>query len=89
MLPIKRGVSDIMKKFILILTFCLWCLISNVQAKLYHGIDIDDIFAKSDWNSKDEIKGIIDDYTLLLQYNSELSQCADSHKSDCLNVCIS
>ena len=83
---IKRGIRDMMKKFILILTFCLWCLISNVQAKLYHGIDIDDIFAKSDWNSKDEIKGIIDDYTLLLQYNSELSKCADSHKLDCVNV---
>ena len=48
------------------------CGVNNVQAKLYHGIDIDDIYAKSDWNSKDEIKDIIDDYSLLLQYNSEL-----------------
>lgn len=50
-----------LKKFILILILCLWCLINNVQAKLYHGIDIDDIYTKSDWNSKDEIKDIIDD----------------------------
>ena len=72
MLPIKKGVRDMMKKFILILAVFLGCTINNVQAKLYHGIDIDDVFAKSDWNSKDEIKDIIDDYSLLLQYNSEL-----------------
>ena len=86
MLPIKKGVRDMMKKFILILAVFLGCTINNVQAKLYHGIDIDDVFAKSDWNSKDEIKDIIDDYSLLLQYNSELSKCADNHNLDCLNV---
>ena len=78
--------DNAMKKFILILAVFLGCTINNVQAKLYHGIDIDDVFAKSDWNSKDEIKDIIDDYSLLLQYNSELSKCADNHNLDCLNV---
>lgn len=75
-----------MKKFILILAMLFVCAVNNVQAKLYHGIDIDDIYAKSDWNSKDEIKDIIDDYSLLLQYNSDLSKCTEKHNLDCLNV---
>ena len=56
-----------MKKFILILGLCLAFSV-NVRAELYHGIDIDEIYNSSDWSSKDKIKELIDDYTLLLQY---------------------
>ena len=50
----------------------------NVNAELYHGIDIDEVLAQSDWSSKDKIKEIIDDYSLLLQYKNELKQCTSS-----------
>lgn len=50
-------------------------LLTGVQAKIYHGIDIDKIYEISDWNSKDDIKKLIDDYTLLLQYQNELNDC--------------
>ena len=65
-----------MKKFILILGFCLAFSI-NVRAELYHGIDIDEIYNSSDWDSKDKIKELIDDYTLLLQYQEEFNNCPD------------
>ena len=63
-----------MKKFILILGFCL-AFNTNARAELYHGIDIDEIYNSSDWDSKESIKEIIDDYTLLLQYQAELDSC--------------
>ena len=63
-----------MKKFILILGLCLAFSV-NVRAELYHGIDIDEIYNSSDWDSKESIKEIIDDYTLLLQYQAELDSC--------------
>ena len=65
-----------MKKFILILVFCLAFSV-NVRAELYHGIDIDEIYNSSDWSSKDKIKELIDDYTLLLQYQEEFNNCPD------------
>ena len=65
-----------MKKFILILGFCLAFSV-NVRAELYHGIDIDEIYNSSDWSSKDKIKELIDDYTLLLQYQEEFNNCPD------------
>lgn len=49
-----------MKKVLLILVVRL-ILINSAMAEIYHGIDIDEVFATSDWNSKDEIKDIIDD----------------------------
>ncbi|MBR1948701.1 MAG: hypothetical protein IKA30_02785 [Alphaproteobacteria bacterium] len=63
-----------MKIFTLMLGVFL-SLITNVQANIYHGIDIDKIYEISDWNSKDDIKKLIDDYTLLLQYQKELNNC--------------
>lgn len=65
-----------MKKFILILGLCLAFSV-NVRAELYHGIDIDEIYNSSDWSSKDKIKELIDDYTLLLQYQEEFNNCPD------------
>jgi len=63
-----------MKKFALISAFiCL--LTTNATAELYHGIDIDAVYESSDWNSKGSIKEIIDDYTLLLQYQEEFDSC--------------
>ena len=48
---------------------------TSTFAEIYHGIDIDQIYTQSDWNNKDEIKEIIDDYALLLQYKKELPLC--------------
>ena len=63
-----------MKKFVLILgLFSSLC--ANALAEVYHGIDIDAIYESSDWSSKEKIKEIIDDYTLLLQYQKELDNC--------------
>lgn len=55
----------------------LICTLSfNAKAVLYHGIDIDDIFSKSDWSSKQEIIDITNDYSRLLQYQNELDNCS-------------
>ena len=48
----------------------------NVNAETYHGIDIDKVYSQSHWSSKDKIKEIIDDYSLLLQYKNELNDCS-------------
>lgn len=63
-----------MKKFVLILGMIL-SFGANAQAKIYHGIDVDTVYESSDWSSKEKIKEIIDDYTLLLQYQKELNSC--------------
>lgn len=64
-----------MKKFILILELLL-AFSTSAQAEIYHGIDVDAIYNNSDWSSKDKIKEIIDDYTLLLQYQKEFEACS-------------
>ena len=65
-----------MKKLVFILVFCfIFC--TDARAELYHGIDIDEIYNSSDWSSKDKIKELIDDYTLLLQYQEEFNNCPD------------
>ena len=63
-----------MKKFVLILGLVL-SLNSNAIAEVYHGIDIDAVYNSSDWDGKESIREIIDDYTLLLQYQEELDSC--------------
>ena len=63
-----------MKKLVLSLIAIL-SLNINARAEVYHGIDIDAIYESSDWSSKEKIKEIIDDYTLLLQYQKELDNC--------------
>ena len=65
-----------MKKFIFVLGLC-FMFNANAQAELYHGIDIDEVYNSSDWSSKDKIKELIDDYTLLLQYQEEFNSCPD------------
>ena len=47
--------------------------IENTPHNIYHGIDIDDIYSQSDWESKEVIKQTIDDYTLLLEYENKLN----------------
>lgn len=64
-----------MKKFILILGL-LSVFSSTARAEIYHGIDIDTVYKSSDWSSKEKIKEIIDDYTLLLQYQKECNACS-------------
>ncbi|MBR1601619.1 MAG: hypothetical protein IJ677_08610 [Alphaproteobacteria bacterium] len=65
-----------MKKFILILGLFL-SFSASAWAELYHGIDIDEVYNSSDWSSTDKIKELIDDYTLLLQYQEEFNNCPD------------
>lgn len=50
----------------------------NVRAEIYHGIDINAVYSNSDWSRREKIKEIIDDYTLLLQYQEELSLCSQN-----------
>ncbi len=64
-----------MKKIVLILGLLL-AFSASTQAEIYHGIDIDAIYNNSDWSSKNKIKEIIDDYTLLLQYQKEFETCS-------------
>ena len=74
-----------MKKFVLGLISILFS-ITNAQAEIYHGIDIDEVYSQSDWSSKDKIKEIIDDYTIWLQYNNEFTSCAKSDTQiDCMD----
>ena len=63
-----------MKKFIVIIGMFL-ALITNVQAEIYHGIDIDAVYNSSDWRNKEDIKQLINDYTLLLEYEKEFKSC--------------
>ncbi len=65
-----------MKKLVLFLGVFL-SLNTIALAELYHGIDIDTVYKSSDWNSKNDIKQLIDDYTLLLQYQREFNNCSD------------
>ena len=65
-----------MKKFAFVL--CSFLAFSvNSRAEMYHGIDIDAVYTSSDWSSKEDIKQLIDDYTLLLQYQDEFNKCPD------------
>jgi hypothetical protein len=64
-----------MKKF-LCLVLLSFELCSTVWAEVYHGIDIDAVYEQSDWNSTAEIKQIIDDYTLVLEYQTRLAECS-------------
>ena len=58
--------------------FTTWLCSINVYAESYHDIDIDKVYSQSDWSSKDKIKNIIDDYSLLLQCKRELKQCTEN-----------
>ena len=81
----NEKICSYLKKFALIFAFAL-SLSLNAYAKTYHGIDIDKVYSQSDWSSKDKIKEIIDDYSLLLQYNNELKQCSEqANQFDCIN----
>jgi len=74
-----------MKKFFLILGLYL-ILGTMVNAETYHGIDIDSVYKSSDWSSKEKIKEIIDDYTLLLENKHKLVSCNQSlEKTKCMN----
>ena len=67
--------------------FALTMLFSvNTYAEIYHGIDIDKVYAQSDWSSKDKIKEAIDDYELLLQFKEDVNQCqSNNHPIECMN----
>ena len=73
-----------MKKFLIFFAFCIFLKTSFVYANdIYHSIDIDEIYNSSDWNSKEEIKNLIDDYILLHQYEDELNTCNNNKLESC------
>ena len=75
-----------MKKLTLIFGLIL-SLSANAYAELYHGIDIDEVYKNGDWSSKEKIKEIIDDYTLLLQYQKKLHLCSkEVKKLSCIDI---
>ena len=68
-----------MKKFLIFFSFCILMATSPVYAKnIYHGIDIDEIYNASDWNSKEEIKQLIDNYMLLKKIKNKFSNCPNT-----------
>ena len=74
-----------MKNFILATLFNIFIVCASM-AEIYHGIDIDDVYKKSDWKTKNDIKDIIDDYTLLNQYKKDLKNCSSVQIDiECLN----
>ena len=67
-----------MKKFLIFLIFCIFMKISSVYANnLYHGINIDEIYNSSDWNNKEDIKNIVDNYILLKKIKNKFSNCSN------------
>ena len=68
---------------------CLTILLLSfkVNAQILHGINIDEIYNKSDWNSKGEIVAIVEDYGLMLNYQKNLENCFTStQKISCLGA---
>ncbi|MBO4285323.1 MAG: hypothetical protein J5895_03730 [Alphaproteobacteria bacterium] len=75
-----------MRKLILSLCFNVF-LCTYATAEIYYGIDIDDVYHNGDWSSQEKIKDIIDDYTLLLEYQTELSKCESGNLNiECLDT---
>ena len=75
-----------MKKFLLAIVLNTFFVYVSM-AKIYHGINIDDVYHNGDWSSKEKIIDIIDDYTLLLEYQTELSKCeSDNPSIECLDT---
>ncbi len=68
-----------MKKLFLILGMFLF-VEPTAKAEIYHGIDIDAVYTSSDWNSKEDIIKLIDDYTLLLQFENKSHLCSNEAK---------
>jgi len=74
-----------MKNFILAILLNTFVIYASI-AEIYHGIDIDDVYKKSDWKTKNDIKDIIDDYTFLNQYKKKLKNCSSVEIDiECLN----
>ena len=65
-----------MKKILFILGMAILTQ-NTAYSKTYHNIDIDYIYKTNEWDSKAKMKKIIDDYTLLLQYQTEFDNCPE------------
>ena len=75
-----------MKKIGTILVIILLNISVANAKEVIHGIDIDEVYNNGDWSSRDKIKEIIDDYTLLQLYKLNLIKCAEStEKLNCQN----
>ena len=78
--------EKIMKKLFIITLLC--CFISDYSFanEIIHGIDIDKVYNSSDWSSREHIKSIINDYSLLQKYKQELSLCEkNTERQECLD----
>ena len=73
--------------FFLIVLFVLTNLPTNSFAtEMVSGIDVDKVYNSGDWSSKEKIKDIINDYSLLLQYKQKLLLCNSNKENlSCLN----
>jgi len=65
-----------MKKIFLILAILLATYKIAKSEEIYHNINIDKVYTSTDWSSKEEIRKLIDDYTLLLEYQKEFESCS-------------
>lgn len=64
-----------MKKIFLILGLML-ALINPAQAEeLYHNISIEDVYNQGDWSSQDEIKHLVNEYSLFLELQENVKMC--------------
>lgn len=66
-----------MKKIIFLGLLALLSVRIAYGKEIINGIDIDNVYSSSDWNNKEEIKQIIKDYELLLQFRKKLASCND------------
>ena len=73
--------------FCLPFLFMLTVFLTNSFAvELVNGIDVDKVYNSGDWSSKEKIKDIINDYSLLLQYKQKLLLCNSNKENlSCLN----
>ncbi len=76
-----------MKKILLFLTALICCITDVYANEIIHGIDVDAVYASGDWSNKNKINDIINDYSLVLQYQERLALCSPSRdKLNCLNI---
>lgn len=73
-----------MKQFMYIF-FSMAMLLHSVSAdELVYGVDIDSVYQKSDWKSKDEIREIVKGYALLKRCQAKLQRCqAEEDEEHC------
>ena len=64
-----------MKKIFFILGLAFVQINSAQAVGLYHNISIEDVYNQGDWGSQDEIKRLIDEYTLFSELQENVKIC--------------